>query len=387
MISGAALGVQQFAEHMALRGHRVVVLAASECKRPYVREESGVKVIRLKSWANRLRVNQTFVPFSREKIIGELRGFQPDVIHSHDPLLMGWPALLYGNRNQIPVAFTAHALPWTVSATVRVLRPIRKLIEVIFWTYGRWYLNRCSTVIAPSEAIAAILRTRTDRPVVYISNPVDTGVFRREPDLDSERDRLCQRFGLAPDLPVILTVSRLDADKNVQVVVQAAIKVMESTPAQVLVVGDGTQKQQLIRQADVSGFGQRFHFPGFVAQDSDLPGLYRLASVFVTASEIETQGIALLEAAASALPLVAVQAECFEEIIQEGVSGYMVPRNDVDQLCDRITRLLKYPELAREMGSAARSFSAQHPAQTALDKYESLIQRISEAGPDSGIEI
>jgi len=387
MISGAALGVQKFAEHMAIRGHKVVVLAASERKRPYVCEESGVKVIRLRSWANRLRVNQTFVAFSREKILGELRGFQPDVIHSHDPLLMGRPALLYGNRNQIPVVFTAHALPWAVSETVRELRPIRKLIEAMFWTYGRWYLNRCSIVIAPTEAIAAILRARTDRPVVSISNPVDVGVFKREPDLDSEREMLFRRFGLAPDLPVILTVSRLDADKNVEAVIQAAIKVMESVPVQVLVVGDGTQKQQLIRQAEASGFGQRFHFPGFVAQDRDLPGLYRLASVFVTASEIETQGIALLEAAASGLPIVAVQAECFEEILQEGVNGYKVPRNDIDQLCERIARLLENPDLARQMGSAARSISAQHPAQTALDKYEKLMRRISEAGPDPEIEI
>lgn len=378
MISGAALVVQRLADEMAGRGHTLLVLAASDRDQSYACYENGVKVIRLPSRTNRMRAQQKFVLFSQRKVYSELINFRPDVIHTHEPLSMGVPALVYGQRNQVPVVFTVHALPEVVDLNVGILRPLRNWVRSICWVYGKWYAKRCSAVITPSRTVAALVEAKTQCPTTVISNAVDPNIFTPEPNEAGERLALCRRFGLQPDLPVILHVGRLDADKGVHTVVRAAARVLSLMPAQVLIVGDGTQRSRLRQQAAATGYGERFHFPGFVTKDSHLPGLYRLAAVFVTASEIETQGIVLLEAAASGLPIVAVRATCVHEIVNEGVNGYLVSPQDTEWMAEYVLHVLDNKDEARKMGAASRRLAVyQHSIENTIKKYEALCSRLA----------
>ncbi|MGB6421428.1 MAG: glycosyltransferase, partial [Anaerolineales bacterium] len=118
------------------------------------------------------------------------------------------------------------------------------------------------------------------------------------------------------------------------------------------------------------------HFPGFVETNGDLPGLYRLAAVFVTASEIETQGLVILEAMASGLPVVAIKATCIPELVQDNVNGYLSQPGEVGQMSEQVLRILMSPNRAKEMGRVSRALAQEHSIDKSIDNHEELYQSI-----------
>ena len=120
------------------------------------------------------------------------------------------------------------------------------------------------------------------------------------------------------------------------------------------------------------GIEDRSHFPGFISAKEELAALYRRSTVFVTASEIETQGVVLLEAAACAVPIVAVQAACLHEIVHEGINGFLLRPGDQEGMAERLTQLIENPKLAQEMGQKGRQFVESHSEEKTFAAYEEL---------------
>ena len=159
------------------------------------------------------------------------------------------------------------------------------------------------------------------RPIT-ISNGISLATFHTH--LSSDEDTaLRKRLHLPAQVPVVLHVGRLDIDKNVERVVQAAAQAMQQTDAHLLIVGDGSQKHTLMKMCETLKIADRVHFPGYLTLREGLPEIYRLASLFVTASEIEVQSLVLLEAIASGLPIVAVRATFVPEIVHDKVNGFL----------------------------------------------------------------
>ena len=160
-----------------------------------------------------------------------------------------------------------------------------------------------------------------------ISYGLDLKTFH--PPHPDERTDTRQKWNLPLHVPLILHVGRLDTDKHVDRVILAAAQAMQHSDAHLLIVGDGRQKRHLMQLCRDLKIEERVHFTGYVSIEQGLPELYRVAHMFVTASEIETQGIVLLEAAASGLPLIAVHATCIAEIVYDGANGYLTNAGDV----------------------------------------------------------
>ena len=147
---------------------------------------------------------------------------------------------------------------------------------------------------------------------------------------------------------------------------------MQKTDVHLLVVGDGHQKEALQKLSKSLGIERRCHFLGYISIEDGLPEIYCMADIFVTASEIETQGIVLLEAAASGLPIAAVRATCIPETVHDGVNGYLTEPNDPIALGNAITDLIMNPVKAEQMGKAGRSLAAGHNLATTFDSFEYL---------------
>ena len=183
------------------------------------------------------------------------------------------------------------------------------------------------------------------------------------PPLDCNEETATRaRLTLPSDIPIILHVGRLDADKCVDRVVIASAKILRETNAYLLIVGDGSQKPALMKLTKSLGIADRVKFAGCISMQDGLPEIYRLANLFVTASEIETQGIVLLEAAASELPIAAVRATCIPEIVHHGVNGYLAKSGDINTLENNMRVLLRNPLKARAMGEAGRVLVKSHTA-------------------------
>ena len=132
------------------------------------------------------------------------------------------------------------------------------------------------------------------------------------------------------------------------------------------------ERESLITLAAELGIADRTFFPGFVFHDGDLPALYRLATVFVSASEVEAQGLVLLEAAACGTPIVTVRAGAAPEIVLDKVNGRLVDPGDIQGMAVRIAEILCDPVGARAMGHAGRSLVQMHSLEKTFRDYEQL---------------
>jgi glycosyltransferase involved in cell wall biosynthesis len=377
MVSGAALVVQRLAQGLAVRGHEVLVVAASERGSGYVERSGQLLQARLPALPNPLRARQRFILWSGGRLRRHLRDFAPEVLHLHDPILLGLQGLGAGRQLKLPVALTLHQLPWFVLAYLPKLPPLTEPTEAWLWQYYRWWMAQVQATIAPSATIAGIVAEHTGRRPLVITNGVDGQRFNPQPAAPGEREALLAKYGLRPDLPIILYAGRIDADKQVPLVVQAAARALRQAPGQLLVVGDGTERPAVQRLCANLGLEAVARFPGFVSLTGDLPGLYRLATVFITASEVEIQSSVVLEAAASALPVVAVRASSMPEFIDDGVTGWLVPPGDVAAMANRLCQMLQQPEQARAMGQAALRLAAQHTSEVSVQAHEALYAKLS----------
>jgi len=380
MISGAALVVQRLAEGLAQRGHAVLVVAASDKGEASVQTKGTLTITRLKAWPNPLRRGQHFLAWPERALADALTRFQPQIVHAHDPLVISLAGLRAAKAlpTRVPWVLTAHQLPWFVS--LMAPRLLRRPIEASLWAYGRWLYPKFEALITPSQMIAEVMEAHGSKRPTVISNGVDTERFTPEPRLHEEAVALRRKYGLDPKLPIILYTGRLDMDKRVELVVQAVAKVRAMIPVQLLVVGDGKERERLIGLSERLGVIKASHFIGAVPISGDLPGLYRIASVFSTASEIEIQSSVVLEAAASGLPVVAMRASSMPEFIEEGVSGYLVPpgvtADVVDNLAERLARVLGSPEKAQALGRVGRRLAVQHSQTKTLAAHEQLYETL-----------
>jgi 1,2-diacylglycerol 3-alpha-glucosyltransferase len=371
MISGAAILVERLAKSMAARGHQVLVIAASDKNYAYNSYQENLTVVRLRSIHNPLRVGQRFLFHPRFQILRVLHEFCPNLVHVHDPLLMSRLGLAYTRSTHIPILLTVHQAPWFVAKYLPNMSGIRSVTESILWTYARWMLGQFTSVITPSQTVSDLVKSMTGIQPMTISNGIALKTFQSHPSAD-ESATVRSRLHVPADIPVLLHVGRLDIDKNVERVVQAAAQAMQQTEAHLLIVGDGSQKHALIKMCERLKIADHTHFPGYIALQDGLPEVYRLASLFVTASEIEVQSLVLLEAIASGLPVVAVRAAFVPEVVHDGINGFLAASGDTHRLASAISTLLKNPKQRKAMGKNSRILAEMHDIHVSMDLHEQL---------------
>ena len=373
MVSGASIVVKGLAESMAARGHEVLVIAASDRGESYKSVNGNLTVLRVRSIHNPFRVGQKFMLAPQRDFTRALVDFNPDLVHTHDALQLGLLSLAYKRKHNIPVLLTIHALPHFVAKYIpEIFSGFRPALETLLWSYAWIILPQFDAVTTPTLTTSGTVHAMTKIQPLSISNGVDLDEFTNTHLTPEEEIFLRGRLGIPENVPIILYVGRLDTDKRVDHVIWSAVQPLRETSAHLLVIGDGRQKTALQNLCKSLGIEKKCHFPGYVLKEEGLPEIYRMASAFVTASEIETQGIVLLEAAASGLPIVAGWATCIPEIVHDGENGYLVEPGDIPALSNAILNILNNPGKASHMGERGRSLVEEHKIQESFTRYEQV---------------
>jgi len=167
------------------------------------------------------------------------------------------------------------------------------------------------------------------------------------------RERLRQALGLSPQTRLVGTVGRLNWAKDQASLIRAFRRVHGQQPdSALLLIGDGRLRPELEACVRDEGLAGAVHFLG---DRSDVRELLQGLDVFVLSSVSEGYSMALLEASATALPIVATDVGGNREIVQHGVTGRIVPARDADALAQAILDLLRDPQRAASCGAAARA--------------------------------
>ena len=181
------------------------------------------------------------------------------------------------------------------------------------------------------------------------TNGVDTQAFRPRAERGTA---LRAALGLDADTPLVGFVGRLSPEKGPEVFVRSALLLRSRCPAaRCVIVGEGPMEaamRQLIAQC---GLQEQVLMVG---PRSDMAAVYNELDLLVCSSHSEAMPLAVMEAMASGLPVVATRVGGLPDMVEHGRTGWLVARNDFDDLAARCATLLDDPALRREMGERAR---------------------------------
>jgi glycosyltransferase involved in cell wall biosynthesis len=148
------------------------------------------------------------------------------------------------------------------------------------------------------------------------------------------------------------------------------------TSVHLVLAGIGKEKQNLEELAGELGIQQAVTFTGFVP-DEDLPNIYGLADLFVTAGIAELQSIVTMEAMASGLPVVAVNAMALPELVHDGENGYLFSDGDSQMLAEKVIAILSDQGTRAEMSKRSLGIIQDHDINKTIEKYESIYSEIT----------
>lgn len=284
----------------------------------------------------------------------------------------------------VVIAHGSSTLPASVLALIGMSVPIvyRQISDPTFWaaSWGRRlrvaaFLRRMKAVVALSTGTSATLRRhywlRTHPPVTVIPNAVPEERFR--PPTPQERARARTALGVPVDSDVLLFIGALAPEKGVDVAITAAARL----PATVLlVVGDGPQRPEL--EAWASRHMPRRCF--FVGSLDDPRAAYWAADLLVFPSRSEAMPAVPIEAGLCGLACVATDVGVVRELIDDGVTGLVIPLGDVEAVSSAVSTLMGDAARRWAMGVAAANrcserFTIARTAPTWLDLLRNLVQR------------
>jgi glycosyltransferase involved in cell wall biosynthesis len=218
-------------------------------------------------------------------------------------------------------------------------------------------------------------------PVDDVLKGVDTKLFAPEGPTYRSLPRLNGRR-------VILCVTRLVPIKNLPLLIDATADVRRDRADVVLVlVGEGPERARLEQRARALGIGDAVWFPGYVAQD-ETPAWYRSADVFALPSDFDNSPNVVLEAMASAIPVVATDVGGLRDYVTTPRNGLLVAKGSRPELAAALAALLDDPVRARAVGAVNREdavmrFSWAVSASRMLRVYERIIERYRARAPQA----
>jgi glycosyltransferase involved in cell wall biosynthesis len=367
-VNGVSTSIRVFRDELVRRGHPVGIVAprygreaGADERETHVTRAAGIRVpfdpedrvarpARLVSAAEDAR-----------RALGGV-----DLVHVHTPFSAFSAARRVARRWQVPLVATHHThfesygrhyLPWLPAGWLE--RGARLLV--------RSQSRNVSALIVPTEPLRVLVRSYGVRTTVAV---VPTGL-----DLDrfthADRAEGRRRLGIDSKTPLLVHVGRLAREKDVSRVVRVAARaVRELEGARAVLAGEGPARAELERQVAGLGLAERVTFLGYLDRQHELPDLYAAGDVFLSASTTETQGLVLLEAMASGLPVVGVSALGTSALLAAGL-GAIVAADD-DGLTGGVLSVLRDEDLRERLRREARTVAAGWSVERTTDELLSV---------------
>jgi N-acetyl-alpha-D-glucosaminyl L-malate synthase BshA len=281
-----------------------------------------------------------------------------------------------------------YAIPHSVSALLARLMAQPKKLPFITTLHGtditlvgndRSYLPITRFSIEQSDGVTSIssyLRERTiqefdiKRPIEVIPNFVNCDLYKRC------EDQTARKQWAKNGEPILMHLSNFRAVKRVADVVEIFAQVREKIPAKLVMMGDGPDRgaaEYIVRTKHLS---KDVFFMGKQDRVQEKLGL---ANLFLLPSELESFGLAALEAMACEVPVIATNVGGLPEVVTHGVDGYLIPVRDVQAGARYALEILTRPDRGRSMGQQARvNARAKYCANDVIPQYERYYAKVLE---------
>jgi len=378
-INGVSTSIATFRESLALQDIRctLVVPEYGGAGTGTVPATSTVDIVRVPAWTVPLDPEDRLMQSSAlARALGGIDPQSVDLLHIQTPFRAHHAGVRFARRHGLCVIETYHThfeeyfhhyLPWLPRS---LLRGAARVIS-------RRQCNAVDAVISPSPGMRdVLLGYGVERPIEVLPTGLDLSLFAAGDGQRFRRER-----NIAADRPVLVVVSRVAHEKNIDQLIDVVERVRRDVPDVLLVIaGEGPAQahlQQLVARRDLGG---HVMFVGYLERRGPLQDCYRAGDLFVFASRSETQGLVLLEALALGVPVVALAELGTREIVLPE-RGAVAASGDTEEFAAVVTRLLRdraqRERMAREGQAFAREWATDAIAPRLREIYEAALARAS----------
>ena len=306
-ISGVATSIKTLKEELEKQGHEVYIFTTTD---KHVKRYEDPTIIRLPS--------VPFISFTDRRIVYRglfesykiAKTYKLDIIHTQTEFSLGILGKMVGKALRIPVIHTYHTQYEDYVryiANGKLIRP--SMVKYIV----RGFLNDLDGVICPSRIALNLLDGYSVKiPKRIIPTGIDLKEYER-PDISQEDIvKLREKWAIASDETVLLSLSRVSYEKNIQALLANMPKILSNNPkVKLLIVGDGPYLEELKEQAQDTG----------MVSHNETSLYYKAADFFISASTSETQGLTYAESLASGKPIIAQSNPYLDDLITDKMFG------------------------------------------------------------------
>lgn len=367
-VSGVATSIRTLKKELEKSGHEVYVFTTTDKN---VKRYEDPTIIRLPS--------VPFISFTDRRIayrgimtsLKIAKSYKLDIIHTQTEFSLGLLGKIIGRALKIPVVHTYHTQYEDYVGYIangKLIRP--GMVKYIV----RGYLNDLDGVICPSRIVLDLLDDYAVKiPKRIIPTGIDLERFVRDDIKEEEWLALRDRLGISRNETMLLSVSRISSEKNIQAVLDGLPEVLrENDRIKLVIVGDGPYLDTLKEQAEQLQITDNLIFTGMVSPD-EVALYYKACDFFISASTSETQGLTYLESLASGRPIIAHGNPYLDDLIEDKAFGtlYYYPSDLASAILDAI---ISTPKMTSEQLEEKRcAISAEHFGKTVYQFYLDVI--------------
>ncbi len=369
IISGVAVATATLVEGLRALGHEVDVYAPWHPDQPLT--EPGLERLRAltTSMPGWIPLSLPMTPIGLARIAWR----DYDVVHTQHPFTLGTAARMLARWMDLPLVCTIHT---QYEQYVHYWSPMPDPGKSLVRRIVREFCNKCDNVVTVAAGMETLLRNYgVEVPITVIPNDLDLHRF-----LTADGAGVREELGLEPDEAFLLNVGRIAPEKNLILLLEAVAPILYTGKARMVFVGDGPGREELEKRVEELQLQARVIFTGKQPHDKT-PRFYAAADLFLMPSVTEVNPLTIGESLAAGTPVVAIDSFSAREIIEEGVTGQIVPHL-ASAVALAVDALVKQPEKLKEMGAAAREKARQHSetsaARRTVQLYEELIKARAE---------
>jgi glycosyltransferase involved in cell wall biosynthesis len=333
------------------------------------REAQAVADMRLFSLTHLVREVR---PHSDYAALGELRAairaFRPDVVHTHSSKA-GILGRLAARRERVPVVVhSIHGFGFGPHQHA----PVRLAFLTAERLAARWtdhFIAVSRNNLAEGVRLGLFAPDR--------ASVIRSGIVLRSFRAHAGGDRIRSELEIPAGAPLVLQVACLKPQKAPERFVALAATIGQRFPAaHFVLVGDGELRPQVEEARRRAGLERRLHLPGW---RRDVPALLDAATVVTLTSRFEGLPRALVEALAASVPVAAMAVDGVDEVVRDGVNGFLVREGDVAALAERVAALLADAPLRARLAAAAGDRLDEFERDTMVRRQESLYEALLHA--------
>jgi len=351
-INGVSTSIKTFTHSLRKAGHRVILAVPEYGEAKLVFHDKAEDIYRVPARRlildkeDRLLKGKYFA-----ELLQLLQHEEIDILHIHTPFRAHYWGLRLARELGCPCVATYHTFFEEYLHHYVPLVP-RSWLRAMARRFTVSQSRQVDKLIVPSTAMHELLQ---DYGVANSMTVIPTGL-----DLTqiAVADGGCFRdaYAIDPQRPVMGHVGRIAHEKNITFLLQVLKTVKQQIPnILLLIAGEGPAKKDLIREANKEGLSENVLFVGYLSREQDLWDCYRAADVFVFSSRTETQGLVLLEAMATGVPVVSTAVLGTKDILLPQ-RGALVAAETVADFAQKVVHLLDNPALRENKGREGAAY-------------------------------